>query len=185
MTNFEVFLYDRFWGTIWPSLWGTFDVKFDVTVFCHSSPLLSNFSMLPFRCPCFFFLMFSYSISPSFPHHRYLLINFDFDFPDSMASRTRSWDGEVDGDSVVLRVRFAVEVGFDDERLVAVEEELLLKVDVGTGRQLLRCSLIQTEWHLYRKKKSSNHLPYISVSQSLLRGPLVVRKISQVVRKSL
>jgi hypothetical protein len=29
-------------------LWGTFDVKFDVTVFCHSSPLLSNFSMLPF-----------------------------------------------------------------------------------------------------------------------------------------
>jgi hypothetical protein len=55
MTGFEVFLYDRFWGIIWLVLWGTFDVKFDVTVFSHSSPLLSNFSMLPFRCPRFFF----------------------------------------------------------------------------------------------------------------------------------
>ncbi len=67
MTSFEVFLNDRFWGIIWPVLWGTFDVKFDVTVFCRSSPLLCNFSMLPFRCPRFFFSMFSYSISPSFP----------------------------------------------------------------------------------------------------------------------
>ncbi len=67
MTNFEVFLYDRFWGIIWPSLWGSFDVKFDVTVFCHSSPLLSNFSMLPFCWPRFFSLMFSYSTPPSSP----------------------------------------------------------------------------------------------------------------------
>ena len=54
VTGNEV-LYDWFWGIIWPVLWGTFDVKFDVTVFSHSSPLLSNFSMLPFWCPRFFF----------------------------------------------------------------------------------------------------------------------------------
>ncbi len=70
MTGFEVFLIDRFWGIIWLVLWWTFDVKFNVAVFCHSSPLLSNFLMLPFWCPRFFFFvffMFSYSISPSFP----------------------------------------------------------------------------------------------------------------------
>ena len=81
----------------------------------------------------------------------YLLINFDFDFSDSVASRTRSGDGQVDGDGVVLCVRFAIEVGFDDERLVAVEQELLLEVDVGSGGQLLRRSLVQTEGHLFKK----------------------------------
>jgi len=62
------------------------------------------------------------------------LKNFDFDFSDSVASWPRSGDGEVDDDGVVLRVRLPVEVGLDDEWLVAVEQELLLEVDVGSGR---------------------------------------------------
>jgi hypothetical protein len=50
MTNIEVL-----------QKWGTFDVKFDVTIFLPSSQLFSNLLMFPF------FLMFPNSMSPSFP----------------------------------------------------------------------------------------------------------------------
>ncbi len=73
MTSFGV-LYDQFWGILWPVL-RYYIIGFEVFLspvlryyksgelsmlnlilpfFCHSSPLLSNFSMFPFNVPIFF-----------------------------------------------------------------------------------------------------------------------------------